>query len=408
MAGSKDNGSKRISFIKAATGAMVITILTIAVAQILTGAMTSLEAFTPREKMNDFSFSDFYTLSASNANAVIPDSNITIVALDGCTRAQMGHAIATIDSCHASVIGIDLIFNPPTTTPDDPVIAAIDSLANIVLPVILKDPAGHCSTAAEASYFEPMLVNEHEHGAVNINGTFENSTTRYFKAEFETIHGPVPSIATIISDIYDPGAGSELLERDKDIEMINYSSRVFNILKPQELSANADLLRGKIVLIGYIDDAADMHRTPLVNRMPGILIHANTIATILGREYIELSPRWLTYMVALTACYMMVLARFFLRRYKWGAMLVRLIQTGLLIGVLYLGAIVFIRNNYSFDFTPTIKLTILGIVMMDFSTGLAFIGQRIAHHTHRLYRKAFPKPKKKDIKLLPITSTSSK
>ena len=358
---------------------MVITILTIAVAQILTGAMTSLEAFTPREKMNDFSFSDFYTLSASNANAVIPDSNITIVALDGCTRAQMGHAIATIDS-----------------------------LPNIVLPVTLKEPTGHCFTAAEASYFEPLLVNEHEHGAVNINGTFENSTTRYFKAEFETIHGPVPSIATIISDIYDPGAGSELLERDKDIELINFSSRVFNILKPHELSANADLLRGKIVLIGYIDDAADMHRTPLVNRMPGILIHANTIATIIGREYIELSPRWLTYMVALTACYMMVLARFFLRRYKWGPMLVRLIQTGLLIGVLYLGAIVFIRNNYSFDFTPTIKLTILGIVMMDFSTGLAFIGQRIAHHTHRLYRKAFPKPKKKDIKLLPITSTSSK
>ncbi len=300
------------------------------------GELTSLEVFTPKEKASDFSFSDFYTMVANNTGNVRTDPDITIITVDGCTRAEMGRAIAMADSCGASVIGLDLIFSPPTTD-SDPIIEAIDTARNIVLPTVLEGGDQTRFTDSRSSYFMPALSGDYTLASANINGDMDNTTTRYFKPEFRFNDEIVPSMATAIAELYRPGSAGELIDRGNEMEMINFSNREFLRLTPGEMSENSEFLRDHIVLIGYVNDPADTHRSPLVNKMSGVEIHAHTIATIIGREYINYSPHWLSVAIAMLVCFIIILAGLHFRKHSWSAILVRALQVLMMFSVLYIG-----------------------------------------------------------------------
>lgn len=384
------------TFKESGISAFFISIAALILSLYLPGELTSLEVFIPKEKANDFSFSDFYTMTATNADAVSTDTIVTVVALDGCTRAQMGRAIAMADTSGVSAIGIDMIFSPPTT-PYDSIVQAIDTARNVVLPVVLTDMIDGFFTKSEVSYFEPQLTNSLEHGAVNINGSHEGTTTRFFKAEFDTEEGPIPALPTVLAEMHHPGCAETLWERGNDMEMINFSGRVFNIITPDEIESHPELLRDHIVLMGYVNDRSDMHRNPLVNKIPGVLIHANTISTIVEQTYIDYSSTWINIVIAFVACFIMVFAGMHFRFRPWGAMLVRGIQIILMFGVLYAGALVYIRHSYSFEFGPTITVTILGLVVMDIVIGLSLTGRNVMKWlkspkiAKRLARQKYPK-----------------
>lgn len=366
--------------------AFVITVIAVVLSYFLPGPLTSLGAFIPKEKANDFSFSDFYAIAANDTDAMSADSTVTIIALDNCTRAQMGHAIAFADSSGASAIGIDMIFSPPTGLTCDSIIQAIDSARNVVLPIVLTDPdENNLFTAAEVSYFDSQLEIEHDYGAVNINGADDGSTTRFFKGAFELSNGEhVTSLAAVLAEKHKPGSFQTLLDRDNDMEMINFSSRIFNILSPEEMKSHPELLKDRIVLMGYVNNPADMHRNPLVNKMPGILIHANIIATIVDEAYIDRSGLLVNLSVAFVTCFAMIFARCYFEKCKLCAMMVRIAQIILIITVLNIGSIAYAHWNYSFDFALTIIVSLLGLVVMDILKGLYVIAQKKA-------KKFFPR-----------------
>lgn len=352
--------------------ALVFTVTAVVLSFYLPGPLTSLGAFIPKEKANDFSFSDFYALTASDKDAMCVDSTVTIIALDNCTRAQMGHAIAFADSSGSSAIGIDMIFSPPTSLTCDSIIQAIDTARNVVLPIVLTDPdENNRFTAAEVSYFDSLLEIEHDYGAVNINGNNDGSTTRFFKGAFEMNNGEhITSLASVLAEKHKPGSFQTLLERGNDMEMINFSGRTFNILSPDEMRLYPELLKDHIVLMGCVNNPADMHRNPLVNKMPGILIHANIISTIVDETYIDRSGLLVNLSVAFVTCFAMIFTRLYFSERKWCAMIVRIAQIILIITVLNIGSIAYAHWHYSFDFALTIIVSLLGLVVMDILTGL--------------------------------------
>lgn len=374
-----------------------ITLAAFIASWFIPGELTSLEVFTPKEKTSDFSFSDFYTMVANNTGNVRTNPDITIITVDGCTREEMGRVIAVADSCGAAVIGLDLIFSPPTTE-TDPIIEAIDTARNIVIPVVLEGGDQSRFTESRSSYFMPALSGNYTLASANINGDMDNTTTRYFKSEFKLDDEIVPSMATAIAELYRPGAAGELIDRGHEMEMINFSNREFIHLTPDEMIDNGEFLRNHIVLIGYANDPADMHRSPLINKMPGIDIHAHTIATIIGKEYINYSPHWLSVAVAMLVCFIIILAGLHFRMHSWGAILVRVLQVVMMFSVLYIGSLIFIRYHYSFDFMPAITVSILGLVIMDIVIGLSFLAYKIFRFIRRIILRiidAINKPKTK-------------
>lgn len=386
------------TFVATVLTAVGITLVAFIASWFIPGELTSLEVFTPKEKASDFSFSDFYTMVANNTGNVRTDPDITIVAVDGCTRAEMGRAIAVADSCGAAVIGLDLIFSPPTTD-SDPIIEAIDTAHNIVLPTVLEGGDQNRFTESRSSYFMPALSGNYTLASANINGDMDNSTTRYFKPEFRLNDEIVPSMATAIAELYRPGSAGELIDRGNDMEMINFSNREFIRLTPGEMIENSRFIRDHIVLIGYANDPADTHRSPLVNKMPGIDIHAHTIATVIGREYINYSPHWMSVALAMLVCCLIIVAGLYSRKHLWGAILVRLLQVAVMFGVLYAGSLIYIRCHYSFDFMPAITVSILGLVIMDVVIGLSVMASnafKVLRHYTRLVVDKINKPGTKD------------
>ena len=55
----------------------------------------------------------------------------------------------------------------------------------------------------------------------------------------------------------DPAAVANLFKRNNEHELIYYPSREFEVIYPEEVLASQEALRGKIVLIGTLDDLAE-------------------------------------------------------------------------------------------------------------------------------------------------------
>lgn len=360
---------------------VIVTILAIFASYYIPGELTSLEVLTPEEKTSDFSFSDFYTMVAADRDELTVDGNVTIIALDGCSRRQMGRVVALADSAGATAIGIDMIFEPPTTE-TDPMLEAVDTARNVVLPVYLSKAEDGYYTAFRTSYFDDRLTKQHHYGAVNINGSHIGTTTRYFKIEYDSSEGPIPTMSAMLAELHRPGSADHIWERGNEMEMINFVGRSFNIITPDEAETQHHLLKDHIVLMGMMSDHADYHRNPLVKTLPGVMIHAYTIATIVNGQYIDEAPGWLNMLIAALVCVCLVFAGTYCRLTDWGCLLVRVLQTGVLLGALYLGSFAYISRSYNFDFSPTILVTVLGLVIMDIVIG----GAAVLDNTRRAIR----------------------
>ncbi|MCM1412866.1 MAG: CHASE2 domain-containing protein [Bacteroides sp.] len=341
---------------------------------LLPGPLTSLEVFLPKEKTNDVDFSDFYAMMAYENEVVPLDRNVTIIATDGCSRAEIGRAIAFADSAGAAVIGIDLILSEPTTVLVDSIIEAIDTARNVVLPVVLSNPdeKGRFQ-AAEVAYFDSWLEQPHEYAAVNINGGSRLNTTRFFKGELELSNGEtMPTFSALIAEKYSPGSFQKLLNRRNNMELINFSGREFTILSPEEMTKVPELITGHIILIGCVENLSDIHRVPLTTSMPGIVIHAHTIANIIDGDYIDYSGRMVNWLVAFTACFAILFLRVYYTdmKKKWVGLVVRILQVVLIVLALNIGSYIYINGHYSIDFAPTVTLSLLGLVAMDVITGI--------------------------------------
>lgn len=364
--------------------APIATIMAIGASYFLPGDITTLESVAPETKTSDFCFSDFYSIAISNDKTFTIDSNITIVAADRCSRRDIAEALILADSAGAKAIGIDLILEKPTV--------AYDSLAEylsenkqIILPVLLKDYDGTFFNDAEVSYFDSWEINDQRHASININGSHEGCTTRYFKPEFDHVDSPIPSMSMMLSEIYKPGCYDRIMSRGNSMEMIDFTSHQFNVIHVKDLYRHPDLLKNKIVLIGCVENAADNHRIPLIHNMPGVIIHAYIISTIINDNLINDST-WLTNMtIASIVCLIIIFLSVLFRATDWGCMMIRILQIAILFAILYIGTALFRNYHYNLDFGPTILITILGLLIMDILIGLNAIMQHIAKKIHRRF-----------------------
>jgi CHASE2 domain-containing sensor protein len=137
--------------------------------------------------------------------------------------------------------------------------------------------------------------------------------------------GAAVSFAAEIVKLYDERAYIDLFKRDNKFETINYRGNFnkFILLDFHDLhkpDIDLSFIKDKIVLLGYIGpsvaqkDLEDIYFTPLNENyagrsypdMYGVVIHANIISMILGRNYINTMPLWLSFILAFILCYLNV------------------------------------------------------------------------------------------------------
>lgn len=384
--------------------ALTVTILALLFSHVALYDLTSVSFFSPMEKASDFRFSDFYTLVANDRAVRQLDPDIVMVAVDGCKRADIARALTDIDFCDPAAIGLDIAFSAPSDPETDPLIEALASCRNLVMPIEAHEEADGVYSAVHASWYDSVVQPSAGFGAVNIQGDMaEWGTVREFKSFFPSAESDsIVSLPAVLASMLDAGSLQSLASRGNDDEAISYCSRDFETLLPEEILDNQDIIEGKIVLVGKIHDGADLHQTPVGNFTPGLLIQAHTAATILSGDFTRRLSETETYIIAAILCFFTAWLNIRMKDSPVGPLTVRIIQLLLLYLMILAGTQAYIRWNIDLNFAFSILTTTISVAACDIFDGVFSEGALI-DKSKVIYHKLHRHETKTDIQASAVT-----
>ena len=184
----------------------------------------------------------------------------------------------------------------------------------------------------------------------------------------------------------DPEKAEAFTSRKHDSEYINYPSRTFEVLEPGDI-INEDgslddgvknSICGRVVLLGDLDNSKDVFPVPHKEMMPGVMIHAHCVDTILAGRGIDSMPMWLNIVLSVILCFVFALLHLSVeRRLDNGVDFVMRVFQILLMFVLYwLGCVLYIRNYYV-DMSLVLLMVVTSALSMDICSGVAQILSQI-------------------------------
>lgn len=346
-----------------------ITILAILFARFIVYDLMSLSVFAPMEKATDFQMSDIYQ-SISESKAIHKLSkDITIVSIDGHSRADVLDVVNLISEYSPAAIGLDVFF--PNPEQDNTfLLSTLSSIPNLVC-------AGMFERDSDATSFHHITQSFYEDsidvtfGYANLNASSQRDVIRQFVPYVLTAHNDtLLSMPAQLAKICHPLHYKTLLSRDGDTETIAFDNMEFPIISAQDvLSGDVDktLLSEQIVLIGDIHNINDSYLSPLHNTLPGIVLHAYALQTIISDNYINTSPCWLNWLIALLLCALFTICNLVAKYHmsNLGNLFMRLLQFAMMYFLIVIGSIYFDSHHNYIDFSPAILMIGFGSLSFD-------------------------------------------
>jgi CHASE2 domain-containing sensor protein len=344
--------------------------------------------------LKEVQLTDIYFSQLHNDNA---DTNIILVNVENLDRRGIAQLIDKIVQANPRVIGLDLFISKQPDIAGDSLLAeAFRSAGNkLVLAEFINPDKGEPDSSYKVF---PGYTYGHANLPNNEDGT---AVLRSFIPRIKQGNQEELAFAARIVQKYSPGRFTNLLERDKPEEMINYTGDINTYLtvnhreimqgKEQELN----FMKGKIVMLGFIggtcrnmNDMEDLFYTPVNPHyygrshpdMYGLVVHANIVSMILSNNYIYVFPAWLLFIISFLIVYLHVVlfTWFFTRHHLWyhtGAKMVQLISFTI---ILFLVFILF-RNTQVLVQT---KFMILGIIL---SVDILYFYEALALFSHKIF-----------------------
>ncbi|HVU95450.1 MAG TPA: CHASE2 domain-containing protein [Puia sp.] len=396
-------------------------ILEVTLATTLTLIVTFLIGFIPakdefikpvRQGFLDFDIYDLY-YAGRHSSTPQRDSNIVLVCIEN-DRQCIADQISLISRYSPAVIGIDAVFDNAGSKPDErrKDIALVNAISAgnkvVVASQYVYDEKGD-KASISGNFFS--AIGSYTSGYINFIGDSFAVIRNY--PPFLIVGDSLWAFAAVVARKFSQEKFDQLVARKHRLETINYSGNLerYTCITSSELKAwdsTAQLqgiLPNKIVLLGYFvkDDRPileDLHFTPLNQRaagksypdMYGVVIHANILSMILGGNYVNRAPDYLSYVSAGAIVFLFLY--FVLLRHKKsdhpGHGWFHLIQLLLTLGVLYLFLLVFSCFHIKFTLTPIIISLVLAMEMMSVYKLLAIWLSRRFHfktvfdHKHSL------------------------
>jgi CHASE2 domain-containing sensor protein len=179
-----------------------------------------------------------------------------------------------------------------------------------------------------------------------------------------------------------------MLLRGGSAETIAFDNIEFPIISAQDvLSGDVDetFLSNRIVLIGDIHNIYDSYLSPLHNTLPGIVLHAYALQTIISDNYINTSPTWLNWLIALILCVLFTICNLTAKYHmsNFGNLFIRLLQFAMMYILIVIGSIYFAAHHNYIDFSPAILMIGFGSLSFDLWFGCI----AIYNHLKKLLKK---------------------
>jgi len=332
----------------------------------LEGCITSLSDLVPSGRELDFKSSDFYQLVADARAEKVLDDKIVIVPIDKLSRKDICHLIEDVALASPQAIGLDVFFLFPMEG-DEHLIEVLRRTPNMVLAMgVYRDESSRWNV--KDTYLSDSLQNS-IWGVVNMNVKRRYHVVRDFIPQYQTNRGVANHFALSLASHANPSKANQLqslYHGKSDFSLpIDYTSREFDIIEPDDILEHIDDLKGKIVMIGALDDSQDVFITPVDDTMPGIMVHAYTLSTILRGQYSKNVPQWILWLLGLSLCILFVIVKMWLKRHSLENLLMRMFQICIMFAITYFGCVLFINYHYTLELATPLLLVALGCAALD-------------------------------------------
>ena len=365
----------------------VVTLLSLAFLTISINGVSVLSLFSPLEGDSDFQLSDLYTKVADRRPVSQCSDDVVVVATDGCRRSDIVDLIAALETFSPAAIGVDVNFRYPSED-DTRMIEVFDACENLTLPLILsQDSDGETFQVDEnENSFLTSWLDSERFSVVNLERYTMWGSVRTFRPTYSTPEGVIPGFALRLAFLADPEKAEAFTSRKHDSEYINYPSRTFEVLEPGDI-INEDgslddgvknSICGRVVILGDLDNSKDVFPVPHKEMMPGVMIHAHCVDTILAGRGIDSMPMWLNIVLSVILCFVFALLHLSVeRRLDNGVdFVMRVFQILLMFALYWLGCVLYIRNYYV-DMSLVLLMVVTSALSMDICSGVAQILSQI-------------------------------
>lgn len=356
--------------------AALITALSVTLSQIVLHKLDDLAVFTATGLSNDLQVSDLYNLIADGRDVAQVSPYVTVLAVDDCSRQQLLEVLELVSAYDPHAIGLDIFFrfaNHDSAL----VVNTLQSIPNLVLPCQLLPQSSGQYIRTQSSFFEQYL--DADYAYVNLNADDPTDVIRDFTPFMILANGDtMRHMATELARLAAPDNYRTLLQRGRQQEIIQFASVTIDTLSAAELLTGdneaylTSRLTHRLVLVGDLHNTKDMFLTPLSGLMPGVMIHAYALNTIMAEAYTAVSPVALNWLIAIICCLLFVLINLIVNELysHMGNMIMRLLQLLLMFGVVIFGAYCYTRHMLYLDFSSLLFLLGFAALAMDIFEGL--------------------------------------
>lgn len=349
--------------------ALGVTILAFILSEMLVAPFSaSTSSIFSSPQQTDFILSDFYAQVADKRPVRELSNEMVVVDIDRAGREEIAELISLVNMCGPKAVGVDINFE--VAHEDDSILlSAVAESPCIVLPLGLQQTSGGDFEIADKPFFYSDMEGVN-YGAANLPGKKAVSSIREFPVSFKMKDGSEQlSFVAVLAQKAAPEAYQHLRERKSNLEAIDYASLEFPIMSIPEVYEHPEALDGKIVLIGAVNEASDMHATPVARSMAGLSIHAHALATVLKGKYYTQLPKWVDYAIAYLLCYIIVMITMGMTS-KFRGILLRTVQVSLAYLSIRIGYSLYVDYNIIANFSITFLMVAFGPFAVDIWNGL--------------------------------------
>lgn len=354
---------------KSMVKASLVTAFALALSMILSNPFTATlsGAFSSQER-GDFKVTDLYAQVADGRPVRQLEDRIMIVDIGHANRYEIAEALELLSLCGAKAIGLDVNFAHPGDD-DSVLLNAISTTPGLVLPLGITQNDNDLFTISDKPFFYDSLKNIN-YGVINLPSDKENSSIREFAKKYQLESGR--QLLSFVMEIAKTGedvAVAEALKRQNPLEIIDYPSRSFNIVDLEDIAENAESFADKYVIVGALNEATDMHSTPLRLYMSGAEIHAYALSTLLDQRWLVDMPSWVDYALAIVLCFIVVFFALHVTD-KIKGLALRFMQLLFIFATVWIGYCLFVDHGFICNFSHTFIMLAFGFLAIDIVNGV--------------------------------------
>ena len=264
---------------------------------------TKIGIFDPvSAAFNDFSMTDVFFEIQNISDSVHNDDIVIVDMTELKTRDEIAQTITDIKTCHPKILGIDLIFERRSFDQLDDValLSAIQSGDCLqIWSCKLRDFDEKEDSFQDCLYSFFHEESNYKWGYTNYLQKRMGGVTRETSQTQRLNDSIVFSFPYLLACYY---TGKQPTKDAINERTIMYENVKFNTLKCTEVLQHKNLLKDKLVLLGTMNEEADMHFSP-IGKIPGVKVIAYSILSYIKHGDITKMGRLSSLLLTFVLCF---------------------------------------------------------------------------------------------------------